>query len=154
MSPLLHRYPIEFIVVHHSATPLTTSPESIARAHRLRFQWGLGYHHLIDRSGYPITGRKIQQVPAANRGYNSVSIALCGIGDNTDPANRWSEPCHATMALLVAFYARTFPNALVVGHRDLPGAATECPGLDVASWLLERGLPWVPSLRTNPLEVT
>ena len=42
-----------------------------------------------------------------------------------------------------------FPNARVEGHRDMPGAATQCPGFDAAAWwagVEKRRVPWLTKL--------
>jgi N-acetylmuramoyl-L-alanine amidase len=41
------------------------------------------------------------------------------------------------MVRVIRDLLKRYPNAKVVGHRDMPGAATQCPGFDAAAWWAE-----------------
>jgi N-acetylmuramoyl-L-alanine amidase len=52
-----------------------------------------------------------------------------------------TEAQEAAMIRLINDLLVRFPNAKVVGHKDMPGAATQCPGFDVRSWWAEVNKP-------------
>jgi hypothetical protein len=61
------------------------------------------------------------------------------VGNNTDPEESWTTAQRNGLALFVRWFSRFFPEADVMGHRDLPDAKTLCPGLDVRALLKELG---------------
>jgi len=46
---------------------------------------GIGYHYIIDKEGAVITGRYLEKIPAAQKGHNTGTIAICVHGLNFDP---------------------------------------------------------------------
>ena len=136
------RRPLDLLVVHHSASLNTTTAREIGQWHAARFTFGLGYHIVVEADGYPVTGRRLQRVPAANRGWNRTSITVCLTGDNTrsEPGYMWTGAQEAQLDNLIRFYTTWLPGLMVCGHRDLPGAATECPGISMEKWCVGRGL--------------
>ena len=78
-------------------------------------------------------------VPAAQRGHNTNSVAICVSGwngdslpDGRDPADwNWTDEQIGRASDLVAGLQLVLPLRKIVvrGHRDF--AATICPGLDV-----------------------
>ena len=136
------RRPLDLLVVHHSASLNTVPAREIGKWHAARFKFGIGYHHVIEADGYPVTGRRLQRVPAANRGWNRQSITVCVVGDNTrsEPGYMWTGAQEAVLDNLIRFYVDSLPAIKVGGHRDLPGAATLCPGISIKKWCIGRGL--------------
>ena len=128
---------IDLLVIHHTASPRTASVEEIARWHARRGMKGIGYHHVIGADGVLRPGRELERPGAHARGYNLHSIGLCVVGDNTRPEHAWQDAQIESLLLYVQWFRTFFPRALVLGHRDLAGASTRCPGLDVSK-LLER----------------
>jgi hypothetical protein len=49
--------------------------------------------------------------------------------------DRWVKPQIRTLGRLCWFLEALFPGAVVLGHRDMTGTATLCPGLDVRELL-------------------
>ncbi len=126
---------INHIVIHHSASPLSTTAAEIRLWH-LQKGWGsIGYNLVIERTGQLILGRPVHVVPAQVRRHNAHSIGICLVGDNTHSQDRWLpvqiEMLEQTLGVLTVLYS----DAVVLGHRDLPGTATTCPGLDVRNLL-------------------
>ncbi len=127
-----------YIVIHHSATD-----EGDARfldyIHRRRgFNRGLGYHFVID-NGTDSRGdgqieaspRWIKQEDGAHcnaAGMNQCGIGICLVGDFTH--HRPSRKQMDSLVLLVKTLMKQYhiPLKRVIGHRDVPGKATECPG--------------------------
>lgn len=121
----------KYLVVHHSATHLDVTAEDIDRMHRAK-GWRMGgYSHVIERDGRVVEMRGIRQTLAANPPWNSRSIAVCVIGDNTRPGRRWTRKQKQALKGYIEAVQLLMPSIKVVGHSDVPGGrATLCPGLE------------------------
>lgn len=131
---------VNYIVVHYSATypDQNFSASDIDRMHKTRGFDKIGYHYFIRRNGMLEKGREENEVGAHTRGYNSQSIGVCWAGGcerETGPDvgvdNRTPEQTKTLINIINDLLTR-YPNAKVVGHRDL--VPTQCPGFDVRSW--------------------
>lgn len=101
--------------------------------------WGsCGYHFVLGWNGHVHQGRTIDKIGAHAQGHNLKSIGICVTGDNTKQESRWTDEQISCLRALVETLCLFFPQAEVLGHRDLAGAKTECPGLNVRA-LLARG---------------
>lgn len=123
---------INYIIIHCSATKAGQDfrAKDIDRWHRERGWDGIGYHKVIDLDGTIESGRSEAKPGAHCKGHNSDSIGICYIGGldkNGKPADTRTELQKAALAGLVAGYKRRFPNAKVVGHRDMPNVHKACP---------------------------
>ena len=127
-----HMADIDKIVLHHSASPRnTTKAEDIARWHRERGFLAIGYHFVIEGNGTVRHGRDIDSIPAAQKGANTGSIAICLVGDNTKPGEGWTDDQKLSARSLIIMLRTILPKPLrLCGHRDV--APSECPGIDVA----------------------
>lgn len=130
---------IKLLVIHHSASPRSTTRNQIDSWHRDRGWLEIGYHWVIEADGTVISGRPISLEGAHVKGHNQNSWGLCVTGNNTDPGEAWSTAQKNQLAQFVRWFSTFFPTAAVCGHRDLPGTATECPGLDVRQLLRDLG---------------
>jgi N-acetylmuramoyl-L-alanine amidase len=128
---------IDYIVIHHSASPLSTTLEDIDQWHRAKIPpWtGCGYHLVCESNGTMRKGRRIGRMGAHVRGWNRHSIGICLVGDNTFPGEGWTQPQIASLHEMLRSLRVLFPEAEVLGHRDLPKTATVCPGLDIRALL-------------------
>jgi hypothetical protein len=142
----LHR--IEAIVLHHSASPPETRVETIRRWHTLPRPpkgtkpkagkhgngWAdIGYHFLVDQYGLVHRGRAIDVVGAHARGFNSQTIGICGIGNNTNRWEAWTRAQRDQIVSLVGALRMVLgPRIPVVLHGDL--MPTACPGLSEKQW--------------------
>ena len=127
---------IDLIVIHCSATredrpfPVT----SLIACHQARFGF-TGYHYYITRDGQVYQTRHENLVGAHARHYNQHSIGVCyegGInkrGQNGD--TRTEAQKHALWALLKSLKT-DYPNATILGHRELPGVHKDCPCFDAS----------------------
>ncbi len=124
---------INRIVVHHTATPRTTTVESIRRHHTVVNGWSdVGYHYLIDGSGTIRFGRPEWRQGAHVRGHNGDSIGVAVIGNfHRDPECLGIQEAGLDSLLQDLLYR--YPNAKVLGHCDL--ANTFCPGSSLRMWL-------------------
>jgi N-acetyl-anhydromuramyl-L-alanine amidase AmpD len=123
---------IDLIVVHHTASPQDATFDSIRNYHINDRGWSdIGYHYVIGPEGTLFLGRPVWRIGAHAKGKNSKSIGVSVIGNY--------ESDTLTCAIRVQLYQllndlkRHFPNAQVVGHRDV--AATLCPGKNLYEWL-------------------
>lgn len=134
------------IVIHYSATSIENdyTAADIDKMHKARGFKEIGYHYFIRKDGTVETGRDLSQpgrfeVGAHSKGENASSIGVCYEGgvrkaspnvgfDSRTPAQK------AAMTKLVSELVERFDGALVDGHRDMPAAATQCPGFNAREW--------------------
>ena len=137
---------VAYLVQHYSATPVENdyTAADIDQMHRKRGFNEIGYHYFIRKNGRVETGRDLSQAGrfeqgAHSKGENDTSIGICIEGGvragspNVGFDSRTPAQLKAQIKLIRKLMVR-FPNAAVMGHRDMPGAATQCPGYDAARW--------------------
>ena len=131
------------IVVHHTAGATDQSVESIHNYHKRERKWiGIGYNLIQTDDGEWHAGRGLDKQGAHASGYNDTSIGICLTGNfdvNSVPDDRWRSLVKMCRYLMER-YGLTSED--VVGHRELPGAATACPGLDMDA--LRKELNYTP----------
>lgn len=123
------------IVVHSSASPegREDTVEDVTRWHLARGFKDIGYHYIIELDGIVFQGRPLSKQGAHVRGHNADTIGICYIGgtDNTrqrNPKDTRTDAQKRSLRKLLSDLKQMFPNAEIVGHRDL--AATACPSFD------------------------
>ncbi|WP_056036579.1 N-acetylmuramoyl-L-alanine amidase [Loktanella sp. 3ANDIMAR09] len=134
------------IVIHYSATPIESdfTAADIDQMHRARGYKEIGYHYFIRKDGTIETGRDLSQAGrfeqgAHSFGENDSSIGICYEGGVRRGAmnlgyDSRTDAQKDAMAGLIADLLERFPGAVVRGHRDMPGAATQCPGFNATAW--------------------
>ena len=125
---------IKYIVVHCTATPQTTSVESIKQYWKTHLGWKMpGYHFMIKPDGEIIQLLEIEKISNGVKGFNSVSINISYIGgvdsenkpiDNRTPAQKRS------LTDLLTKLKKEFPKAIIQGHRDFPNVKKACPSFN------------------------
>lgn len=115
---------IKYIVIHCSATrsDRTYSPEQMLRDHRQRGFRTWGYHYYVRRDGMWLALRPETVAGAHAYGYNRCSIGVCyegGLMPDGMPADTRTNAQQRTLRRLVAALLLRYPEAQVVGHRDL-----------------------------------
>jgi N-acetylmuramoyl-L-alanine amidase len=136
--PLYPNTQWKYIVIHHTATDVGKA-FSIHRSHLDRGFWnGLGYHFLIDNGTLgkgdgqiEVAPRWIKQQSGAHcnsGGMNEkgIGVALVGNFNEEDPTSNQMQSLVYLLKTLSQYYH--IPAAHIIGHRDAPGASTECPG--------------------------
>jgi len=122
---------VKWLVVHCSASrcnrPFTV--ERLIETGRQRFGQP-SYHYYVRRNGYvvPILSESVQGVHAV--GYNHCSIAVCyegGLDENGKAADTRTELQKASLYELLKQLRRDYPQARIIGHRELPHVAKDCP---------------------------
>ena len=127
---------IDLIVIHCSATRATQryTVDDCRRDHRARGFADIGYHYYITQDGVVHRGRQLYQVGAHATGYNRYSIGICyegGLDIRGQPADTRTTEQKETLRRLIRRLKEDYPNAKVVGHRDLPGVKKACPCFEI-----------------------
>lgn len=138
---------IEWIVVHHSASPRKTTLEDIDAWHRARrppFRC-VGYHFVIEREGKIRIGRPLPEMGAHVPPHNQTAIGICVVGDNTTPDpnappkqawrrenHGWTQVQIRALKQLIRACLMIWPDAKVAGHQDVGHTPTACPGIEEA----------------------
>jgi N-acetylmuramoyl-L-alanine amidase len=128
----------KYIIVHHTATDIG-SALLVNRSHHDRGFWhGLGYHFLIDNGTLGKGDGQIEVAPrwikqqvgahckAGGMNDKAIGVALVGNFSETLPTTQQMESLTYLLRTLMREY-RILPSQ-VMGHRDVDGANTECPG--------------------------
>ena len=135
--PLFPSRKWQYIIIHHTATD-EGSALLLDESHRNRGWNGLGYHFLINNGtqGKPdghieASLRWIHQengahCKASNMNAKGIGIAIVGNCSNEKPSQKQLETLIYTVNVLKKYY--NIPTRNIMGHRDVPGANTECPG--------------------------
>lgn len=130
------------IAIHSSATrpSMNWGVREIGAEHRARGFLGVGYHVVIKRDGTAEDGRPHETVGAHVKGHNSTTIGICLIGgvnekDHRKAENNFTPEQFHTLDIVLQGLENKYPDAIIQGHRDFSGTATECPSFDVKQWL-------------------
>lgn len=111
--------------------------EEISRWHRARGWLTVGYHYVIRRDGAVETGREPGEMGAHVLGHNHDSIGICMVGGKSRRTgrgeNNFTEEQFEALHGLIEGLRLTWPDAKVVGHRDLTNSK-ECPAFDAIAW--------------------
>jgi hypothetical protein len=141
------------IIIHHSAIDSGNAAD-IDALHRQRGWDGIGYDFVIDNGkggrdgtievGYrwkrQEKGAHCRPENCADNYWNEHTIGICLIGnlDKYSPtSSQWQ-----SLQKLVRFLQERYqiPSKRIIGHRDVPGAKTTCPGRYVSLPRLRRDL--------------
>lgn len=131
---------IKYIVVHCTATPTTTTLESIKRYWKEQRGWGdtPGYHYIIKRDGtiVQLLDEKKNSYGVYKHNSECISIAYVGgIDKEGKPVDNRSDTQKHAMFDIIVRLTEKYPKAEVLGHRDFPGVKKACPCFDVKEWL-------------------
>lgn len=135
---------VDYLVVHCSATKedQDIGVDEIRQWHLQRGWLDVGYHYVIRRDGTVETGRDVRVPGAHARGFNHVSLGICLAGGvESDGKTAESNFTHAqweALELLIRDLLAEYPDAEVLGHRDLPNVNKACPSFDVREWWATR----------------
>lgn len=128
----------KYIIVHHSATDFGNSFFFDKAHHRRGFNRGLGYDFVINNGTknkkdgqIEVSPRWIKQISGAHckaSGMNYKGIGICLVGDFTDsvPTEKQMKSLVRLISVLKKYYS--MPEKNILGHGQVPDAATECPG--------------------------
>jgi hypothetical protein len=129
------------IIIHHSAIDSGNAAD-IDALHRQRGWDGIGYDFVIDNGnggrdgtievGYrwkrQEKGAHCRPENCPDNYWNEHTIGICLIG-NLDKYSPTSSQWQSLLKLVDYLQARyQIPSKRIIGHRDVPGAKTTCPG--------------------------
>ncbi|MFA4933857.1 MAG: N-acetylmuramoyl-L-alanine amidase [Candidatus Omnitrophota bacterium] len=138
--PVISLYPSRkwrYIIIHHSATDEGSSL-SFDKAHLSRGWDGVGYHFVIDNGS---KGKKDGQIEVSPRwlkqengshckagSMNTKAIGICLVGNfsKETPTPKQVDALVYLVDKLRRYYK--IPLNQIMGHGQVPGAKTECPG--------------------------
>jgi hypothetical protein len=135
-------HPWRFIVLHHSASR-GGDAQLIDRDHQTQNGWdGIGYHFVVGNGvDMPLgrieaTFRWRQQSHGAHAGalplqkpFNADGIGVCLIGNYDQQAiDPFAERRLVELCAQLIDRIPTLSVGRIIGHRDVPGKATACPG--------------------------
>lgn len=130
---------IKYIAVHCTATPQTTTVESIKHYWKTHLGWKMpGYHFIIKANGEIIQLLSIDKISNGVKGFNSETINVCYIGgcephgqlkkmipvDNRTPEQKQS------LLKILKELKQKFPKAIIQGHSQFPNVNKACPCFD------------------------
>lgn len=101
----------------------------------------IGYHYVIPRDGSLELGRATSVPGAHAPGYNLNSLGICLVGGRKSGTNfaenNFTDLQFSRLRSLLSELRETYPDAQIVGHRDLAGVGHKCPAFDVQKFLQE-----------------
>lgn len=132
------------IVIHAAATKPTMDIgfAEIDQWHKARGWNGCGYHFIIRRDGTVEQGRHLREQGAHVAGHNHNSVGVClvgGVDANMEPEENYTSQQWGSLYWVVQFCKLAYPEAQVLGHRDLPNVAKACPSFDAKEWAINEG---------------
>jgi N-acetylmuramoyl-L-alanine amidase len=100
--------------------------------HRARNFNGIGYHYVIDKAGRVMAGRNLETIPAAQKGHNAGTIAICVHG--LLEKNFTEEQRVALLDLCKQIKSAYNGSITFHGHREVEKYKT-CPVFNYRKWL-------------------
>lgn len=149
---------LKYLVIHCTATPegREVTSDEIRIWHTSPTPLGRGWKQVGYTDMFHLDGRKERlvnnnedanvdpwEITNGVKGYNSISrhIVYVGGNDKTGKAkDTRTDAQKKAMADYVKDFHSRFPDVRIVGHRDFPGVAKECPSFDVFQWLDSIGI--------------
>jgi len=135
MELKLHKY----LIIHHTATARDKTTFEAVRNYHIRKGWGdIAYHYFISGDGRLYRGREENVVGAHCRAngmnFKSLGICLTGNFEQEHPSEAQLKTLEELIEKLRAKYNIPIDN--VLGHKEVPGARTVCPGRNFLEWLI------------------
>lgn len=132
---------INLIVVHCSATPegRDVTAADINKMHIARGFKKIGYHYVVRLDGTVEMGRKENEIGAHAKGYNANSIGVCYVGglasDGKTPKDTRTPAQKSALKKLLHTLKQRYPDARIVGHRDLSPDTNHNGKVDKWEWI-------------------
>ena len=133
MKPLKQ---VSLLIVHCSATRCDRpfSVESLIATGEARFGQ-VSYHYYVRRNGdvVPLLPESVQGVHA--RHYNYCSLGICyegGLDEKGRAVDTRTPAQKASLYQLLKNLREDYPDARIMGHRELPHVAKACPCFDAS----------------------
>jgi len=134
---------IKQLIVHCSATRpnMDIGVDQIRTWHVEERGWSdVGYHYVIKRNGSIEKGRDEEVAGAHAKGFNQTSIGICLIGGldrDGKPSANYTFAQYCSLHFILDELKDAFPDAVIMGHRDLAGVYKDCPCFDVKDFYVK-----------------
>lgn len=117
---------VDKVFIHCSASdnPKHDNVATIRKWHKERGFSDIGYHFYIDKLGQRFEGRSLEIIPAAQKGHNTGSIAICLGG-----LEQFSELQFGSLKALCKQIKAALPKVTFHGHCEVEKNKT-CPVFD------------------------
>jgi N-acetylmuramoyl-L-alanine amidase len=117
------------IIIHHTGAEEKDADQ--VRRYHLSLGWrDVGYHYVVERDGRVVQGRGLDLVgahcKASSMNYKGIGIAVIGNLQNHSILPAQEKAVVQLAGDLMGRFA--IPLSNVMGHNEVPGAATACPG--------------------------
>lgn len=117
------------LILHHTGAEEKDAAQ--VRRYHLSLGWrDVGYNFIIERDGRVAEGRSLlypgAHCQAASMNYRSIGVALIGNMELRRPTSAQVRALRELVAGLLEEYG--IPGKNVLGHKQVPGAKTLCPG--------------------------
>lgn len=127
---------IKYLVVHCTASPQTTTIDSI-KNHWKTIGWKqVGYHKIVKPNGEVVTLAHDDVITNGVKGYNSESLHVSyigGIDSRLQPIDNRTQGQKDAISQVLHEWRRLYPGAIIQGHRDFPNVNKACPSFDAKS---------------------
>lgn len=135
--PLYRSDKWKYIIIHHSATDVGNALD-FNKLHNRKGWQGLGYHFVIDNGSKDKKEGQIEASPrwikqlngahcnASQMNYKGIGICLVGNFSQDRVGEKQMESLVYLVNTLRKYY--NIPTSRIIGHGQVPGARTECPG--------------------------
>ena len=135
---------INNLVIHCTATPRSTSIDSIKRYWKVNKNWRMpGYHGIIKPDGELVELASFEDEANGVRGHNSDSLHIAwlgGIDNENKPIDNRTDEQKTMLYRFITGFLKKYPKAKVLGHRDFVGVKKSCPCFDVTFWMEQEGI--------------
>lgn len=142
---------IKWLVVHCTATPVTTTIESIQHFWKTVLGWkNPGYHYIIKRDGEIVNINPEENISNGVAGHNRNSIHISyigGVDEKGRPLDNRTDAQKKALFEKLLELSEKYPDATILGHRDFSPDKNgngiiepfewikSCPSFDVREWL-------------------
>ncbi len=129
---------IRYLIIHHSATARDTTTFEAVKKYHISKGWGdIGYHFFITPNGKVMAGRSENSIgahcQADSMNFKSLGICLPGNFMTEVPTVEQLSSLLDLIKRLMSKY--NIPKENVLGHREVSGASTACPGDSLQKWV-------------------
>lgn len=121
------------VVIHHSASPPSTTVTQIREWHLAKGWSDIAYHFIIEGNGFLRHGRLLPTTGAHALGANYDSVGICFIGDFTQQIEGPTPQQRTTFRALRGALDLIWPGLIYLPHNKAGKTKTLCPGFDIAT---------------------
>lgn len=134
----LPREAVKYLIIHQTATARAHTTFERTKRYHIGLGWGnIAYHYFIEADGRLRKGRNERtagtHTKAGDMGQKSLGICLAGNFDDEEPAPSQLKSLELILKSLSARYK--IPKENILGHLEVPGAVTPCPGQNLLRWI-------------------